>query len=491
MAGIGFELKRLFRKEGVLASFRAYSYTGIVCTGPMLLGILLILGVLLLCKWSGTARADRDLLVCMITYTLLASLLVTSFLSMVVTRFVSDMLYEEKLEKILPSFWGSTGIMLVTGDLLYGLFLLFSEATVIQGILCMVLFGELVVVWNAMSYLTAIKDYRGILLSFVVAVLVTFLVGVLVLWMGLPAVEGMLLAVSTGYGVMMIWDMVLLYQFFPQSEGGAFTFLRWLDEYLKLAFVGLLTTVGMFAHLVIMWIGPVGMKVKGLFYGAPYYDVPALLAFLTCMITTVNFVVSVEVNFYPKYRNYYSLYNDKGSIKDIMQAEREMVDVLRGELKYTSLKQLFTTALAISVGGTLLKYLPLGFNDLMEGYFRILCVGYGLYAIGNMILLLLLYFTDYRGALMAAGIFAAATVVGTGILLLVPKVYFGFGFMLGCAVFLGFALMRLDALTGSLSYYVLSVQPVVMEEKKGVFTRIGDFLDRKTKRGEPLEEEKI
>ena len=34
----------------------------------------------------------------------------------------------------------------------------------------------------------------------------------------------------------------------------------------------------------------------------------------------------------------------------------------------------------------------------MHGYFRTLCVGYGLYAVGNTILMILLYFTDY-GAL--------------------------------------------------------------------------------------------
>ena len=84
----------------------------------------------------------------------------------------------------------------------------------------------------------------------------------------------------------------------------------------------------------------------------------------------------------------------------------EMLDVLNRELKYTALKQLLTTALAISVGESLLKYLPLGFNDLMYGYFRTLCVGYGIYAVANTMLLLLLYFTDYRGALAASVIFA-------------------------------------------------------------------------------------
>lgn len=125
----------------------------------------------------------------------------------------------------------------------------------------------------------------------------------------------------------------------------------------------------------------------------------ALIAFLTILITTVNFVVSVEVNFYPKYRNITVYSIDGGTIKDIMQAGTEMLDVLNRELKYTALKQLLTTALAISMGESLLKYLPLGFNDLMYGYFRTLCVGYGIYAVANTMLLLLLYFTDYRGSI--------------------------------------------------------------------------------------------
>lgn len=72
-----------------------------------------------------------------------------------------------------------------------------------------------------------------------------------------------------------------------------------MDRFLPLALTGLCTDIGLFAHLVLVWLGPIGVQVKGLFYGAPYYDVPALLAFLSILVTTVNFVVSVEVQFYP------------------------------------------------------------------------------------------------------------------------------------------------------------------------------------------------
>lgn len=487
MAGIGFELKKLFNRRGLFAAFRAYGYAGVVCTGPMLLGVVLLLGVMFLCDITGSSRHSRELLVCMITYTLLASLTVTSFLSMVVTRFIADQLYEENYEAVLPSFWGSSGLMLIVGGILYGVFLIFSGAGLLDGFLCFGFFGELIITWNAMSYLTAIKDYRGILLAFIAAIVVTFLTGWILLMTGILHVEALLIAVSVGYGVMMVWDVALLYQYFPAGNVSAFFFLRWVDQFLPLAFTGLFINIGLFAHLVIMWMGPLQVKVQGLFVGAPYHDVPALIAFLTILVTTVNFVVSVEVNFYPKYRNYYSLFNDKGAIGDIKQAGKEMRKVLNMELKYTALKQLLTTALVISVGGILLEYLPLGFNDLMEGYFRTLCVGYGLYAVANTMLLLLLYFTDYKGALWSSGIFAAGTSVFTIISLFFPQVYYGFGFLAGCVAFFLFSVLRLDYYTKRLPYYILSVQPVVQEEKTGIFTELGYFLDKKLEGRQELE----
>lgn len=487
MAGIGFELKKLFKRRGIFAAFRAYGYAGVICTGPMLLGIVLLLGVMYLCDHTGASRENRELLVCMITYTLLASLLVTSFLSMVVTRFIADMLYEERYEAVLPSFWGSSGLMLAAGGILYGIFLLFSGAGLLEGFLMLGLFGELIVVWNAMSYLTAIKDYKGILLSFTAAIVVTFVVGWLLLKLGIPHVIALLTAVSVGYGIMLLWDVVLLYRYFPPGSGSAFLFLRWVDEFLPLAFTGLFVNLGLFAHLVLMWTGPIRVHVKGLFYGAPYHDVPALVAFLTILVTTVNFVVSVEVNFYPKYRNYYSLFNDGGAIGDIQQAGEEMLRVLSVELKYTAIKQLLTTALAISIGGAVIGYLPLGFNDLMDGYFRTLCVGYGIYAVANTMLLLLLYFTDYRGAMAAAGVFAAATSLLTVISLQFSEVYFGFGFLTGSALFFLICAIRLNQFTRRLPYYILSTQPVVAKDRSGAFTALGCFLEQTLERSGHIE----
>lgn len=402
MAGIGFELKKLFQKRGLAATAKAYGYAGVICTGPMLLGIVLLVGIAFICDHTGATRHNRELLNCMITYTLLASLTVTSFFSMVVTRYIADMLYEERHEAVLSSFWGSTALLLVVGGIMYGIFLLFSGINLIDQFLCLEFFGELIVTWNAMSYLTAIKDYKGILISFITAVAVSLLVGFLLILIGIPHVEALMIAVTIGYGIMLLWDVTLLYRYFPQREISAFFFLRWVDQFLPLAFTGLFTNIGLFAHLVIMWCGPISVHVQGLFYGAPYHDVPAMIAYLTILITTVNFVVSVEVNFYPKYRNYYSLFNDKG-------------------------------------------------------------------------------------ALFATGMFAACTTTFTCVSLFFPQVYYGFGFLLGSAVFFLICTLRLGYFIKKLPYYILSVQPIVAEDKTGFFTRLGCFLEEKIERGDKLE----
>ena len=486
MAGIGFELKRLFRRKGLFATMRAYGYAGIVCTGPMLLGVLLQVVILVLCGLWGVGRANQDLLVCMVTYTLLASLTLTSFFSMPVTRFLADMLFAEREEEVLPSFWGSNAIMLVAGTVLYGVFLLFSGATLLQGLLCLWLFNIMIVNWNGMSYLTAIKDYRGILRSFAAAIGVACLCALAALALGLPPVEGLLASIALGYGVMLAWDVVLLYRYFPQSDRSPWLFLRWLDQFMPLALTGLFTNLGLFAHLVIIWAGPIGVQVKGLFYGAPYHDVPALLAFLTILVTTVNFVVSVEVNFYPRYRDYYSLFNDGGVVGDIVVAEEEMLATLNRELRFCALKQLFVTAAVISLETTVLSALPLGFNNLMHGYFRTLCVGYGLYAVGNTVMLILLYFTDYKGAVLASGLFAGVAGLATIVSLFFPQQFYGFGFLLGAAVFFIVALLRLDTYTANLPYRILSQQPIVATDKTGRFTELGRLLDRAEQRYEEL-----
>jgi uncharacterized membrane protein len=76
-------------------------------------------------------------------------------------------------------------------------------------------------------------------------------------------------------------------------------------------------------------------------------------------------------------------------------------------------------------------------------------------------------------------VFVATSVIFTAGSLLFPQVYYGFGFLLSALAFTVVATIRLNYYTKRLPYYILAVQPIIGAEKVGIFTKIGNFLNRK------------
>lgn len=479
MAGIGFELKKLFSRKGLIATIRAYSYATMVCAGPMLLGFLLLLLSMLMIESAGASRQTRELAVSILTHTLLGSLTVTSLFSMLTTRFCADMIYEKRYNLLIPSFYGSIAMMLVLGAIPYGIFLHFSGILVRYRILALIFFLVLIVVWTEINYLTMLKDFRSIIIAFAVSVASALLLTAICIWiLKIEVITAVLVSVTVGYMIMMIWYFAILYKTFPEGFGTSFRFLEWIDRTPQLLLVGLFTTLGLFGHLVIMWwFSSLRVQVQGLFYGAPTYDVPAIFAFFSILITTVNFTTSVETRFYPEYKEYFSLFNDGGSIENIDEQENNMIRVLSEEIGYLALKQIFSTLIFIIVGTIVLPNLPLGFNDEMLRIYRTLCVGYAFYAIGNSIMLISQYFSDMRGALISTSVFAVVTNALSLFFAIKFDSFYGIPFVLGSMCFCICACLILCNYLRKLKYNVLSRQPLFATAHNGLFTGIADALE--------------
>ncbi len=478
MAGIGFSLKRLFHKKGILNLCKAYGYSGIVTVGPMFLGVLLLLGVSFVARIGGMNSHDRDLLNCMLTYSLLASLLISSIFNMVVTRFVSDRIYEEKQEEIMPSFYGCVVLELIVCIVTYGVFLLFSGAKLLHILLCLWFAMVMIVVWTEMIYMTALKDFQAIVLSFAISLMFAFLLALLFVLFGWTSLESLFLCVIIGYGILSVRYLRLMLEYFPKSEGSCFAFLRWFDKYPTLALCGFMVRFGLFSHIIVMYFGPLQIQVEGLFYNAPEYEIPALIAFFSLLVSTISFVVSVEVNFYPKYSSYYGLFTDRGAIGDIYLAGKEMLDMLQREIIYLGCKQLFTTVLFIVLGPPVFKLILPGMSSNAIAIYKFLCAGYGTYAIANSLMLIELYFEDYGGALIGSTVFS---IIGTGFTIWQVAGgdvgYFGVGFFAGCIAFYFLALAHLDWFTRRLPYFLLSKQSLVPGQEKGLFSKIGRWAE--------------
>lgn len=98
----------------------------------MLLGILLTAGVVVLTMVAGISENERDYILSNLTYAIIFSLVITSLFSLVVTRFVADMLYEKKFETIIPSFYASSALMLIIGTPLYAIYLALASRSLAE-----------------------------------------------------------------------------------------------------------------------------------------------------------------------------------------------------------------------------------------------------------------------------------------------------------------------------------------------------------------------
>lgn len=477
MAGIGFELKKLFQNKGLLLQVRANLYASIVIAGPTLMGVLLLLGTRYISSYGGATNHQQNLIVVIITYSLLFSLILTSFLLFVLSRYVADMLYINAYERILPSMYGAIGLFLVIGSVLWIGFLSINSLEFNFALYSFALFCEGVVVWIQISYISAIKEYRGILWGFLIGVAVGLLCGLIFVTLGYEVVASLLASACIAYGVLIVDFTVLIHKYFPVGSGSPLRFLAWIEKYPQLPFVGLFSTLGLFIHLILMWVSPWGVQVDGYFYHAPRHDIPALMAFMTSLFTTVNFVTTVEVNFYPKYHLYFNLLNGDGSLLNIEKAYDEMLDVLKQEIFYLAIQQIFISLIAVTLFGELIAYLKLGFSGSMIEVFRVLCVGYGIFAIGNSLLLFLLYFSSNRDALLASAMFFVANTALTFYTISLPQTYYGFGFIVASIILYLVALRRLYSYTDRLDYHIFTEQPVFFVQKRSILTNLIQKLD--------------
>ena len=110
MAGIGFEIRKILKKDSFLSLLQAYGFAGLISSGPWVLSIV---AVMLIGIFSFSLMTNTTLIVqflVSVTYLMAASLIVTGFLQLMFTRFVADRLFENKSNIILPNLLGALTI---------------------------------------------------------------------------------------------------------------------------------------------------------------------------------------------------------------------------------------------------------------------------------------------------------------------------------------------------------------------------------------------
>ncbi len=366
------------------------------------------------------------------------------------------------MEKVLPSLIGAALTLMIPGGILYGFAVsTAAELTLFQKILNWLLFTELIPVWLLMSYITAAKDYRAILIRFLAGVLTAVLGGPILRLLGVDPMTSLMLALAVGYGVMLTGMLRVLLRYFPSGRCSLLGYVAWFSQTPDLLLTGFLSMAGAFVHIVLMWFSPLGAPVTGIFRQAPLFDSAAFYAYLVTVPTNINFIVSVEVNFYAAYRRYFTAITDGGTMPEIRLARKQMERSMWQEVNNLIIVQIFAMVLYMLFMRYFLSVI--GFTADMLHMFRLMCIGYSLYCIGISLMMLQLYFNDRKGAMISAAAFFVSNAAGTLLSLRFGTLFYGAGVIAGGLAMYLASFPRLNRYVKRIDYNVYCSQPVFNE----------------------------
>ena len=304
MAGIGFELKRVLRQGGVVR-FLGVSLAGTaIVAGPWLLSVL---GIFLIQRYAALAISEAPVLFSAVIVSSSAfSLVIFSGLHYVFTRQVSDLIYEEKNREA-----GAALLSFVMGTLVLaaliaaaGLLPLRLEGVVARPGLFLVSAGALFVAtclnWVLMSFISLLRSYTGILMTYLGGSLVSFL-GTFLLGSAF-ATGGAIL----GYAIGQWMTTIVLYSMtlarFRPSRLRPGQLLSYLSRYRMLFLAGLLYAWATWVDKVVFWFA-MGSGVRGTWLRVfDPYDLPIFFSILTLIPGLIYFTIETETAFYPRLR---------------------------------------------------------------------------------------------------------------------------------------------------------------------------------------------
>ncbi|MBP6018114.1 MAG: exopolysaccharide Pel transporter PelG [Burkholderiaceae bacterium] len=425
MAGMGFELRKILRRDSFSSTLWAYFYAGINSAGPLILSIvgILLIGLISLPMVDPPIRIVQFQV--SVTYLIAASLIVTGAVQLSFTRFISDRLFQRRPKRVMPSYNAVTVVTTVATGLL-GLILaitLFKHESIPYRMLMMMGFVIISNVWIGVIFLASIKQYKIILIAFFVGYSVTVFFAVLLNSFGL---EGLLGGFVFGHLVLLAILVNLIHHHYYSENYISWEVFDQRFAYPSLIFVGLLFNLGVWLDKFMFWFSATGQTVIGPLRASVIYDIPVFIAYLCIIPGLAVFLLRLETDFIKHYAGFYSAIRTGGTLDDIREIRDRMVRSARTGL-YEVLKiQAVVILLIFAFGDKLLRligistlYLPLLEIDVIAASLQVLFLG---------ILNFFFYLDSRRIVLILTTVFVVLNGAFTWITLYLGPDTYGYGF---------------------------------------------------------------
>ena len=438
MAGIGFELRELLRRDSLWGLVRAYAYAGLISSGPWVLSILGVMGIGMLSVGPVAAVEVRQFLVS-VTYLMAGSLILTGALQLTFTRFIADRLFDKQERSVLPNLLGALTLAIGAAGVLGSLvFVPLPEAmawahlggSVVYRVLLVVTLATLSGCWITVVLLSGLKEYRRVMGSFLAGYFVSFVAALALRPFGL---SGLLAGFLAGQILLLFLMLALVVARYPSDRLVSFEFLDRRRAYLSLSATGLLYNVGIWIDKLIFWFTPsTSEPVLGPLRASIIYDLPIFLAYLSILPGMAVFLVRVETDFAEEYHAFFDAVRGGETLGEIRRRRDRLTLAVRRGVSEILKIQGITVLVLLLAGPRLLDYV--GISRLHLQLFSIDLVGVAMQVLMLAVFNVLFYLDERRAVLSLSALFVAINVVLTIASQAAGPAFYGYGFALSTAV---------------------------------------------------------
>jgi uncharacterized membrane protein len=427
MAGIGFRLRDLSKTGALSGLLLAYGFAGIIGSGPWVLSIvgILLIGIINI-ENAITPHYVGEFQIS-VTYLMAISLILTSPLQLMLSRFFADKIYENKDEHVLPNLTGAILVVITITGTLAGICLVYLfTGSVLYRLLMLSGLVILSTIWIVVIVLSGVRAYREILVAFLLGYGITVLAAI---ELGEFGLEGLLSGFVLGQAVLLFMLLVVVFRSYSSVKFIAFDFLRGSEIYPSLAITGLLYNLAIWADKFIFWFNPqTSVAIISPLRGSQIYDLPIFLAYLSIIPGMAVFLLRMETDFAEHYKNFYDAINGGGSLKLIHELYEEMLLTIRRGFIEIFKVQGMTIVILLAIGDKLLEWVGI------SPFYRML-LNIDLVAVGVQVLLLavlnVLFYFDYRkDALYLCLLCLISNVAFTILSQYLGPAFYGYGFAL-------------------------------------------------------------
>lgn len=433
MAGIGVRLNRIFEKNTLTTDFLGFAYSTVATIAPMMVIIISLVCMEVVLGFDKIGYAQRELFSCTILYIFIFALLTAAPFNAVLSRYMSDVIYEERYEDIRPCYYLGMMMNIILSCLL-GIPFCIREHFVGRVSVAYVFAGfcgyiSLVLVFYSMLYLSICKDYQKISWFYFLGMLEAFICAVIMRYIFKWSVtQSMLFGMVTGFFFTAILEHALVKRYFVKSSNRYRPVLHYFRKYWQLVLTNFLYILGLYIHNFVFWTTDLRMTVVKSFVCNQPYDMASCLAMFTNISATIIFIARVEMHFHEKYKLYSeAVIGGRGA--DIENTKRRMFRQLASELMNLARIQFIISVVIYLLCIVLLP--RAGISGMTMKIYPLLAAGYFILFLMYSAIIFLYYFNDLAGAVLTAGIFCGVTLIGSLLSTHLAEIWYGTGLLVG------------------------------------------------------------